>query len=54
MTGSAGQDAQTVATDFDSGARETVPEPSDPVADHAKLLGEMIAAKSATSGGWQL
>ena len=35
---------------FDGGARESEPPPSDPLADHNELVGEMLRAKELEDG----
>lgn len=41
---------------FDGGAREPVPLPSDPVADHQALVNELLAARHVqrSAGGWNV
>ena len=41
---------------FDGGARQSVPLPSDPVADHHALLAELLAARHVqrSAGGWSV
>jgi hypothetical protein len=52
----AGKSDDDRKVDFDGGARQPAPSPSDPERDHAELVTELAAAKEVErgAGGWRL
>lgn len=50
MAGS-GEQVDRPEADFDGGPRETVPEPSDPVAEHARFLAALMRPTTSNPGG---